>query len=324
MSTGTQILDAKSEAMPAKVSIVTAGAAMFGCSPERVYDLCRNFWPQTKGQAPLTNAECWTGLTLAVKYGLDPAAREIYVMRTKDRICCAIGIDGWIKILDATEGYDGFEQTLEFDEKGSPLWCETVIYTTRRNHPMKYRAYQSEYARMGGFVAEKMPLHMLRIFSLRHAARLFAPIGGNVVTEDEARWLQAYGAEPEAPKAKGLKDRVKAAAVEFQADPLEKTGTPANLPGESEASSPETTAGDARAASPAVSQRDPGDDDEPETDHARRLAALAKCSSLTEIRHWWKSFEDESNAGLISQAENIELVNAELKRKSEIEGRLLP
>jgi hypothetical protein len=71
-------------------------------------------------------------------------------------------------------------------EDGKVEWIETRIHSKDRKYPTIYRGYASDYAAVCGPVAKVMPIHMLRVFSLRHAARLFTPIGGNVVTEEEA------------------------------------------------------------------------------------------------------------------------------------------
>lgn len=206
------------EYVPRTQSIRATAAQFLGVPPDKACDLLRNVWQTSKGAAPLTDAEMFVGMSMIARFGLDPIAREIYVTRTSKGLVTIIGIDGWIKILDRTDGYDGFEQALEFDEKGELLWCDTAIYSTRRGHATKYRAYAAEYRKVAGVVASSLPSHMLRIFSLRHAARLFTPIGGSVVTEEEARWMDAYGNAPE-PERKGLKAKLaeKVAATEYEA-----------------------------------------------------------------------------------------------------------
>jgi hypothetical protein len=123
--------------------------------------------------------------------------KEVYVARQKGRLMTIVGIDGWIKILNRTEGYDGFDWEVHFDENGKLEWVDVTIFSKIRRHPVTYRGYWSEYVKMGGFVAGQMPSHMLRLFSLRHAARLFTPLGANVITEDEARMMRDHVQEEE-------------------------------------------------------------------------------------------------------------------------------
>lgn len=182
-------------------SVARTTAAFLGVPPDKVCTLLQNVWRVTKGQPPLSPQEMFCGMSLIARYGLDPIAREVYVTRDKTgRLITIVGIDGWIKILDRTDHYDGFEQEIATDDSGKVVWVETKIHSTRRSHPAVYRAYMDEYVKLGGYVAAQIPSHMLRIFSLRHAARMFTPLGG-AVTEEEARWMGAdYFGAAKAPE----------------------------------------------------------------------------------------------------------------------------
>jgi len=181
------------------VQVGKLAAHTLGVAPERMFDLLNNVWSVSKGRPPLTRHEMFQGVSMIARYRLDPIAREIYVTRdNKDRLITVIGIDGWVKILDRTEHYDGFEQDLEFaEDPKSPtgqklVAVTTTIYSKQRSHPVTYKAYAWEYANLAGFMHDKIPWHMLRLFSLRHAARLFVPLGANVVTEEEATWMMQH------------------------------------------------------------------------------------------------------------------------------------
>jgi hypothetical protein len=184
-------------------SVRTAAAAFLGVPPQYVCEMLRNVWHTSKGQKPLTDREMFVGLSLIARYSLDPIAREVYVTRDKTgRLLTIVGIDGWYKILDKTDHFDGFEQVLGWKdgaEGGALEWVETRIYSKKRAHPAVYRAYAREYAELGGMMREKIPWHMLRLFSLRHAARLFTPLAG-VATEEEARWMQRAAEQPRTPQ----------------------------------------------------------------------------------------------------------------------------
>jgi hypothetical protein len=185
-------LEAAVEVTQQRIQSIRATAAQFlGVPPDKVCSLLRNVWRTSKGEPELTDNEMFAGMSMIARYGLDPIAKEIYVTRSSKGLMTIIGIDGFVKILDRTDGYDGFEQEMGWN--GDDLeWVETRIYSGKRTHPTTYRAFASEYARLAGIVAKSIPWHMLRLFSLRHATRLFTPIGGSVVTEEEARWMNAY------------------------------------------------------------------------------------------------------------------------------------
>jgi hypothetical protein len=214
-------LDQAIQATERVQSIRNTAAQFLGVPPEKVCDLLRNVWRTSKDEPPLSDAEMFMGMSMISRFGLDPIAKEVYVTRSKGKVMWVVGIDGWIKVLNRVEDFDGFEQSEEWDEKGNLLCVETRIYTTKRSRPTMYRGYAKEYMRMGGIVAEKMPWHMLKVFSLRHAARLFCPVGGSVVTEEEARWMDAYSATPEDDRIRkpSLKEKVAQASREFEPIP---------------------------------------------------------------------------------------------------------
>lgn len=200
---GSDLLDQALDETEKRVQSVRHTAAKFlGVPPEKVAVLLQNVWSTSNGKAPLTEQEMFQGMSMIARFGLDPIAKEVYVTRTKQGLATIIGIDGWIKVLDRTDHYDGHEQEIEFSEDGKVFSVTTKIHSKTRKYPTVYVAYASEYATQSGFVAGNMPIHMLRIFSLRHAARQFTPIGGSVVTEEEAHWMDAYD---EAEKRNGNK-----------------------------------------------------------------------------------------------------------------------
>lgn len=179
-------------------SIVDNAAAVLGVAPDKLLDLLRNVWKTSKGQPPLTDQEMFQGISMIARYELDPIAREVYVTRTSSGLATIVGIDGWIKILDRTDHYDGFTIDINVDANGDVESVDACIYSKKRTHPSRYRAFAKEYKQLAGFMAGKIPTHMLRIFALRHAARLFTPLGGSVMTEEEAMYMQQF-----APAAAG-------------------------------------------------------------------------------------------------------------------------
>lgn len=177
-----------------KRSIVSEVGSILGVDPSKVCDLLREVWHTSKDEAPLTDREMFRGLSLIARYGLDPIAKEVYVTRSKGKMLTIIAIDGWVKVLDRTDGYDGFEWEDETDDGGNVVAVNVKIYSTKRTRPVTYRGLMREYMQVAGIVARSMPVHMLRLFSLRHAARLFTPIGGDVLTEEEAKYVvDRYG-----------------------------------------------------------------------------------------------------------------------------------
>jgi len=183
-------LDQVIEQTTKQQSIVKDAASILGVPWQKVCDLLRNVWKTSKDQPPLTDQEMFSGISMIARYKLDPIAKEIYVSRdNKGRLMTIIGIDGFVKILDRTDHYDGHEAKINELPDGTVDWIETIIHSKKRKYPTIYRAYAKEYAKLAGFMHAKIPIHMLRLFSLHHATRLFTPIGGNVLTKEEAEFV---------------------------------------------------------------------------------------------------------------------------------------
>jgi len=183
-------LDTVIEITRQRQNIREQAAAMLEVPQNAVFDLLRDIWRVKTGEESLTDRELHTALCLITKFDLNPFTREIYANRDKHgKVMVIVGIDGWIKILHRCGDYDGHTQDVQFDEAGEAEWVDTTIFSKTRQHPTTYRAYATEYAKLGGFMKAMIPIHMLRLFSFRHATRFFTPIGGHVVTPEEAEWM---------------------------------------------------------------------------------------------------------------------------------------
>ncbi len=183
------ILDRVIEATQRRQSVVDNAAAIMGVEPTKLCDLLRNVWHTSKDELPLTDHEMFIGVSMVARYKLDPIAREVYVTRGKKGLMTVVGIDGWMKILHRTPYFDGFKRENTVDEDGNVTAITTTIYSKTHSHPFVYEALASEYKRVAGLVANILPIHMLGIFSLRHAARLFVPLSG-VCMEEEAAFAE--------------------------------------------------------------------------------------------------------------------------------------
>ena len=189
------LLDTAVDMTTRRQSIASEAAARLGVAPNKVCDLLRNVWKTSIGQPDLTDQEMFTGMSMIARFDLDPIAKEVYVARdSKGRLLTIVGIDGWIKAVHRTDHFDGFEQEEGYDDKGKLIWIETRIYSKKWSRPAVYRARAEEYAKLGGIVAKQIPVHMLKLFSFRHAARFFTALGG-VSTQEEAEWRQSSDAD---------------------------------------------------------------------------------------------------------------------------------
>lgn len=220
------LLEQTIEATP-RQGVAAKVAKMLAVPEAEVFNLLRNVWGTTKGQPPLTNNEMFEGMSMIARFDLDPISREVYVTRdNKGKLMTMIAIDGWVKILDRTDHYDGPEVIIKFKEGqegdlSAVISVTTKLYSTKRSHPVVYEAFKEEYAKLGGFMHATIPLHMLRIFSLRHAARLFTPLGGSVMLPEEAEWIKRDNEQGSAGTGPSHEEQAEAAAASRESQPKE-------------------------------------------------------------------------------------------------------
>lgn len=293
-------------------TLVEGAATVLGVLPNQVIPLLRNVWTVSKGQESLTDSEMFAGISMIARYELDPIAREIYVTRSKDgRLMTVIGVDGWIKILDRTDHYDGMIQTFHETAEGVVDWIETAIYSTKRKHPAVYRAYMVEYLRVAGFTAGKLPVHMLGIFSLRHAARRFTPLSGFIVTEEEAVYLSgSTDAEAGRKKPTQLDDLTERLAEKEQ--PQKRPASVQEIPESGPDPSP--------VSNPATADEPPDDlpDSSYESDRSKYLAELKAADSITKARAVREKWFGENSIVEWSQEDAVWGMTAEMEREDEL------
>jgi phage recombination protein Bet len=123
-----------------------------------------------------SNEQLFAFLSTCNEYSLNPFLKEIYAFPTRDGgIMPMVSIDGWIKITNSHEAYDGCDFIYDEDLK----WCECVIYRKDRTHPTRIREYLIEVKRNTD-PWRQSPMRMLRHRAFIQCARVafgFSGIG---------------------------------------------------------------------------------------------------------------------------------------------------
>lgn len=173
-------------------SLVARFSGKLGVEPEKMLATLRATAFRTgRNEPPVSNEEMLALLVVADQYGLNPFTKEIYAFRDqKGGIMPIIGVDGWIRMIQEREEFQGIE--FVYDEEGE--WVEAVITRSDRNKPFRVREYLKECQRDTG-PWRTSPQRMLRHRALIQCARIAFGFGG-VYDPDEGESIAlAAGAD---------------------------------------------------------------------------------------------------------------------------------
>lgn len=129
---------------------------------------------------------------VADKYDLNPFLREIFAYSKKTGgIQVIVGVDGWAKILNREDSFDGMEFDHDFDDKGKIISVTCRLYRKDRSRPTEVTEFYAECVQSSG-PWQKWPIRMLRHKALAQAARYGFAIT-DVIDQDEAERHAACG-----------------------------------------------------------------------------------------------------------------------------------
>ena len=140
-----------------------------------------------------TNEQLAAFLLVAHQYELNPFTKEIYAFPTKaGGIQPIVPIDGWIKIINRHEQFDGMDIVEQFDTNGQINAVTCSMYRRDRDHPVVITEYMEECHRDTVQWKDK-PIRMLRHKAVIQAARYCFGFAG-IVEPDEAEHMIEMGA----------------------------------------------------------------------------------------------------------------------------------
>lgn len=141
---------------------------------EELYQVLKS----TAFKGDVSDAQLSALLIVAKQYGLNPWTKEIYAFPDKGAIVPVVGVDGWARIINTNQHFDGMD--FEQNEKS----CTCTIYRKDRSHPIKVTEWMAECKRDVG-PWKTHPYRMLRHKAMIQCARLAFGFGG-IFDEDEA------------------------------------------------------------------------------------------------------------------------------------------
>lgn len=176
----------------AKASPLYALASRFSIEPTKLVEVLRGtvIKPDKSGKAA-TNEEMAAFCIVAQQYNLNPFTKEIHAFASGDKgIVPIVGIDGWTKIVNAHDEFDGCEFDYEVAD-GKPVSTTCRIYVKGRSHPVEVTEFFSECKR-NSIPWTTMPSRMLRHKAFMQAARYAFGLAG-IYDDDEARDIMRNG-----------------------------------------------------------------------------------------------------------------------------------
>ena len=152
-----------------------------------------------------TDEEMLALVVTANTYQLNPLLKEMYAFPKKGGgIVPMVGVDGWLKIANRQENYDGMSVEVFGDGK-TPTHATCEIYLKNRQHPVKVTEYFEE-CRRNTDPWNQMPRRMIRNKVMIQAIRVAFGIGG-IFDEDEATDIAGtHNVTPTPPTITGIID----------------------------------------------------------------------------------------------------------------------
>lgn len=142
-----------------------------------------------KGGTQVSDAQMIALMIVAQQYGLNPFVRELYAFPDKGGIVPVVSVDGWSRIMNTHDQFDGMEFKTDADS------CTCIIYRKDRTHPTSATEYLDECKRDNSPAWKSHPRRMLRHKAMIQAARLAFGFTG-IYDQDEAeRIVEVKGGE---------------------------------------------------------------------------------------------------------------------------------
>jgi len=140
------------ELAPVKPSLVTKFASHYGVDSDKMLTTLKDTAFKQKEGVNITNEQMMALLIVADQYKLNPFTREIYAFPDKKNgIIPVVGIDGWLRIINSHDEFDGLElidsgESIKMDDdaKDCPIKMTCIVYRKDHSHPTAISEYLEE------------------------------------------------------------------------------------------------------------------------------------------------------------------------------------
>ena len=190
--------------IPQRKSLVARMADRFGVDADKMMGTLKATAFKTSAQ--ISNEQMMALLIVAEQHGLNPWTKEIYAFPDKGGIVPVVGVDGWARIINDHDKFDGMDFAQD-DES-----CTCTIHRKDRAHPIRVTEYMSECKRPNVGPWQSHPRRMLRHKAMIQCARLAFGFSG-IYDEDEAQRIVTADVQPARAKASAAQSLLSAPAA---------------------------------------------------------------------------------------------------------------
>jgi len=142
-----------------------------------------------------TNEQFVAAVIIANTYGLNPLLREMYAFPGKSGgVIPILGFDGWVKIANRQDNYDGVELIENEDTAGELLSVTAKFYLKNTQHPVVITEYLKECFDPSKEPWKRWPRRMLRHKAYIQGARIAFGFSGIYDEDEKDRIIEAESA----------------------------------------------------------------------------------------------------------------------------------
>jgi len=172
-----------------------------GASEEEIGNVLTGMIISAKNQhgAKATGAEMAVVTGVCAKYGLNPLVKECAAFISGGKLSVVVMIDGWYKMVNRQESFDGVEFEDHIDANGKITAITCKMYIKDRSRPVCVTEYMNECADPKSSVWKRWPARMLRHKAYIQAARIAFGIS-EVIDNDEVDRINSNQPKDITPK----------------------------------------------------------------------------------------------------------------------------
>jgi phage recombination protein Bet len=175
------------QAQQQRVSLLETFAHKYGLDPKNMMRTLK----ATAFKGDVSDDQMAALLIVAKAHNLNPWTKEIYAFPSQQGIVPIVGVDGWARIINEHQQFDGMEFALSGETGKEAYTC--TIHRKDREHPVTVTEYMTECYRPTA-PWKSHPLRMLRHKAMIQCARLAFSFAGIYDPDEGERVLAAENA----------------------------------------------------------------------------------------------------------------------------------